>query len=404
MYAISIFKAHSLTVSVRLGILGVVGTCLFLIVWTNAAVAELIKENAVTIDTPEALGERLFFDVNLSRNRSQSCSSCHNPAHAFTDQRENKVDRAVSLGDDQRSLGDRNAPTAAYARFSPPFHKNKQGEYVGGQFLDGRETDLKGQAGGPPLNPVEMGMPDKASVVARLKENADYVVALQRLFGEDVFADTERAYAAMTESLAAFEKTALFAPFDSRYDRYLQGEEVLTDQELLGESLFFSHQFTNCNRCHQLKMFPSLPGETFSNYEYHNLGVPVNTKVRELNGKAADFVDRGLLEQPGIDDPAQEGRFKVSSLRNIAVTGPYMHNGIFKDLRTVILFYDKFNNPTRRINPETGAPWAAPEVGKNLALEDKEFKAPPLKDSEVDALVAFLKTLTDQKYEHLLAH
>jgi cytochrome c peroxidase len=132
------------------------------------------------------------------------------------------------------------------------------------------------------------------------------------------------------------------------------------------------------------------------------LGVPVNKAVRRINGLDTDFVDRGLLEHPRIEDSNQAGKFKVSTLRNVAVTGPYMHNGVFQDLRTVVLFYDKFNNSTRELNPETGKPWREPEVNQNLALQEAEFSAPALTDKEVDALVAFMKTLTDKRYEHLL--
>ncbi|EIJ33627.1 cytochrome-c peroxidase [Thiothrix nivea] len=354
------------------------------------------------VATKTELGKKLFFDVNLSKNRTQSCATCHNPEHGFVDNRSTSVGKAVSLGDDGKSLGDRNAPSAAYARFSPDFHQNKKGRYVGGQFLDGREKDLAGQAGGPPLNPVEMGMPDKATVSERLQENADYVAAFKHLFGDTVFDKPDTAYAAMAESIGEFEKTDLFAPFDSRYDRYLRGEVELTDQESLGESLFFSNQFTNCNRCHQLKAFPGSEGETFSNYEFHNLGVPANQAVRESNGKGKAFIDNGLLEHPDVKDGKEAGKFKVPTLRNVAITSPYMHNGVFSDLKTVVLFYDKFNNRKRKLNPETGKPWDTPEVDGNLALEDEDFQAPALKDEEVDALVAFLKTLTDQRYEHLL--
>ncbi|MBJ6612135.1 MAG: methylamine utilization protein MauG [Candidatus Thiothrix moscowensis] len=354
------------------------------------------------VATKAELGEKLFSDVNLSKNRTQSCATCHNPEHGFVDNRSTSVGKAVSLGDDGKSLGDRNAPTAAYASLSPDFHQNKQGKYVGGQFLDGREKDLAGQAGGPPTNPLEMGMPDKPAVVERLKENAAYVSAFKQLFGDTVFEQPEVAYAAMAESLAAFEKTDRFAPFDSKYDRYLRGEVELTDQESLGESLFFSNQFTNCNRCHQLKAFPGSEGETFSNYEYHNLGVPTHQAVREANGKGKDFVDKGLREHPDVKDDKETGKFKVPTLRNVAITGPYMHNGVFNDLKTVVLFYDQFNNSERKLNPETGKPWDAPEVDENLALKEKDFQAPALKDSEVDALVAFMQTLTDQRYEHLL--
>lgn len=355
------------------------------------------------IDSKENLGKALYFDTNLSKNRTQSCSTCHAPDAGFVDKRPNESGMAVSLGDDGKSLGDRNAPTAAYASFSPKFHQNDKGVFVGGQFLDGREPDLQGQAGGPPLNPIEMGMPDKASVVERLKENPAYVAAFNKLYGEAIFDDADTAYEAMTESIATFEKTDFFAPFDSKYDRYLRGEAELTTQEELGMTLFFSQQFTNCNICHQLRPIPESEQETFSNYEYHNIGVPANTAARAVNGVAADHVDRGLLDNPKVTDENQAGKFKTPALRNVAVTGPYMHNGVFKDLRTVVLFYNKYNTRSekRLINPETGEKWRKPEVAENISLEELET-GPALEDKRVDALVAFMKTLTDKRYEHLL--
>lgn len=349
------------------------------------------------------LGRALFFDVNLSKHRSQACATCHDPATGFADPRENASGHAVSLGDDGRSLGDRNAPTASYASFSPDFHRNADGKYVGGQFLDGREPDLAGQAGAPPLNPIEMGMPDKASVVARLGENPTYMAAFESLFGKGVLESDEALFGAMTQAIAAFERSEEFAPFDSKYDRYLRGEYELTAQEDLGMTLFFSQQFTNCNICHQLKPRAATEGETFSNYEYHNIGVPPNPAARAVNGVEAGHVDHGLLDNPRVDDPTRNGKFKVPTLRNVAVTGPYMHNGVFKDLRTVVLFYNKYNSRSakRQINPETGEHWAEPEVATNLSMKELET-GPALKDKRIDALVAFLKTLTDRRYEPLL--
>ncbi|MCK5917702.1 MAG: methylamine utilization protein MauG [Cocleimonas sp.] len=354
-------------------------------------------------DKKENLGQQLYFDTSLSKNRSQSCATCHNPTHGLIDDRDNKVKGAASLGDDGTSIGDRNAPTAAYALFSPNFHLNKKGNYVGGQFHDGREKDLKGQAGGPPTNPGEMGMPDKAMTVARITENKGYLAQFKALYGEAIFDDSEKAYAAMAMSIAAFEKTELFAPFDSKYDRYLNDEYQLTKQEDLGMTLFFSQQFTNCNICHQLNKMPASAKETFSNYEYHNIGVPVNTALRQVNGKGEQFIDQGLFENPAVDDPKQKGKFKVPTLRNIAVTAPYMHNGVFSDLKTVVLFYDKYNSKSakRQINPETNKPWNKPEVPENIAL--KELKTgPALANQRINALIAFLKILTDKRYEHLL--
>ncbi len=353
--------------------------------------------------TIEHLGKMLYFDPNLSFQRTQSCSTCHSPDLGFVDPRENGVKKMASLGDDGHSIGDRNAPTASYARFIPDFHRTKSGQYVGGQFHDGREKDLKGQAGGPPLNPGEMAMPDKKSVVTRLQENSSYQILFKKHYGDSIFDNTDKAYLAMTQSIEAFEKTDFFAPFDSKYDHYIKGEYQLTTQEDLGMTLFFSKQFTNCNICHQLNKLPSSEFETFSNYEYHNIGTPVNTQLRTANGLGQQHIDHGLLENPRVQDVKQDGKIKVPTLRNIAITGPYMHNGVFKDLRTVILFYNKYNskNSKRQINPETGENWQKPEVTENLSM--KELKTgPALDDKRINALVAFLKTLTDKRYEHLL--
>ncbi len=351
----------------------------------------------------EQLGQQLYFDTNLSMNRTQSCATCHSPAHGFADPRDNGVAGAFSLGDDDKSLGDRNAPTAAYAMFSPEFHLNKKGLYVGGQFHDGRESNLAGQAGGPPTNPIEMGLPSKTFTVERLQENPIYITSFQAIYGSDIFTNVDKAYAAMADSIASFERTEIFAPFDSKYDRFLRGEYKLTKQEDLGRTLFFSQQFTNCNICHQLNKSQRHPQETFTNYEYHNIGVPTNITGRMKNGVGIDTKDLGLLNNPQVDDPKQAGKFKVPTLRNVAVTPPYMHNGVFQDLGTVVLFYDKYNSRSakRQINPETGNPWQQPEVPHNISLKELET-GPALKDKRIDALVAFMKTLTDQRYEHLL--
>lgn len=351
----------------------------------------------------EDLGRALFFDVNLSLNRTQSCATCHDPAQAFTDWRDNGVSAMSSLGDDGVSLGDRHAPTASYAALTPEFHLNAEGEYVGGMFWDGREPDLEGQASAPPLNPIEMNLPDKDAVVERIMENPLYAHEFPHLFGEEIFADVKAAYAAMAQSLAAYQRSEIFSPFDSRYDRYLRGEEELTIEEELGMTLFFSNQFSNCNLCHQLKALPESSGETFTNYQYRNIGTPANLALRALNGKGADFIDHGLLENPAVNDPAQDGKFKTPTLRNVALTAPYMHNGVFSDLRTVVLFYNKYNSKSdsAQINPETGELWEVPEVEVNLALEELE-EGSALDDRDVDAIVAFLKTLTDKRYEHLV--
>lgn len=346
----------------------------------------------------EDLGRILFFDVNLSKNRTQSCATCHNPDTGFVDDRDNGVKKMASLGDDGKSLGDRQAPTASYAKFSPTFHfDEKTKKYVGGQFWDGREATLEGQAGGPPLNPIEMGMSDKKAVVDRLKENTLYVDSFKKIFGADIFKNDDKAYEAMTIAIASFERTDEFSPFDSKYDRYLKGEYDLTPLEDLGKSIFFSNNNNSCANCHVLKG-EDKEGETFTNYQYHNIGTPANNELRAKNGVKA--IDEGLLANSNVSDVAQKGKHKVPTLRNVAVTAPYMHNGVFKDLKTVVEFYDKYNNKDRNIDPETNKPWDEPEVKDNISLQ--ELKANKLTDRKVEALVAFMKLLTDKKYEHLL--
>lgn len=355
--------------------------------------------------TPARLGEALFHDPNLSKNRTQSCATCHMPARAFSDRNDVHNGNAVSLGDDGRSFGDRNAPTATYSALTPPFHRDGDGAWVGGQFWDGRAGTLEDQAGGPPLNPLEMGMADEKAVAARIAEREDYVAAFEAFYGKDVLTDPAKTFQAATSAIASFEREPGFSPFDSKYDRYLRGEATLTDQEELGRTLFFSKQFTNCNLCHDVKARNGrIEGATFTSYKYFNIGVPVNPDARKLNGSRADFVDPGLAANPAVNgDPKERGKFKTPSLRNVAVTGPYMHNGVFKDLRTVILFYNKYNSKkkSRQINPETGRRWAPPEVSDNIDMEKLE-SGPALDDNRIDALIAFLKTLTDRRYEPLL--
>ncbi len=349
------------------------------------------------------LGKALFFDTNLSSTRSQSCATCHNPDFGFADPR-----GAASLGADGKSLGDRNAPTAAYAHLAPRFGFKANGTPFGGQFHDGRAATLQEQAGGPPLNPAEMAMASKAEVLGRLKENPDYARTFVALYGAGVLDDAERAYDAMTDSIAAFEKTDVFSPFDSKYDRYLRGEYKMTGEEELGMTLFFSQQFTNCNICHKLNAMPAAKNEPFTNYEYHNIGVPVNAELRAANGLGAKHVDRGLAENPALKGTksqiaAHNGKFKTPTLRNIAVTGPYMHNGVFQDLETVVRFYNKYNStrPADRINPETGKPWGDPEIAATVSIKELE-EGPALDDRRIKALVAFMKTLTDARYEPLV--
>lgn len=371
------------------------------------------------------LGELLFHDPNLSKERTQSCATCHAPEAVFTDPRplEGGI-AAASIGDDGQSLGDRNAPSAMYAAFIPPLSRGSRARfhtdpeislyegYLGGVFLDGRARDLAEQAGGPPLNPVEMGMPSEEAVVARLLEDAEYPSMFRALYGEGVFDDAKVAYAAMSDAIAAFERTEAFSPFDSRYDRSLLSKSDPAHYEYpegspaaRGRDLFFSTEATSCSTCHLMHQSdgPDRARELFSSYEYHNLGLPENQTLRRLNGAKTDLGLGGVL-----DDPTQNGKFRVGTLRNVALTGPYMHNGVFQNLSTVILFYEHAKKRARgesdaSQNPETGESWAEPEVDENLSTAELSRGSEDLSRAEnLLALECFLVSLTDARYESAL--
>lgn len=347
------------------------------------------------------LGEKLFFDNILSKNRTQSCAQCHNPAHAFIDNRDNGVNSMASLGDDGITLGDRNSPTLTYISATPDLHFSRlKREWIGGFFYDGRAKSIEEQAGIPPLSEVEMGMESVSEIVNRLKNNPKYNKDFKNIYGEDVFNDENKVYQGVKDSIGAFQKTATFSTFDSKYDRYLAGKEEFNELEDLGRSLFFSNNL-NCNSCHQLKNREGAKGETFTNYEYHNIGVPINTFLREKNNSPKGTIDYGLFANKLVsNDTKHKGKIKVPTLRNVAVTGPYMHNGVFEDLTTVVLFYDKYVNSNNTINPETNEKWREAEVTENLAKDLNEGKK--MNEKKVKALVAFLNTLTDKRYENLI--
>lgn len=377
--------------------------------------------NTIVFDTKEKLGESLFFDKNLSLDRKTSCATCHNPDHGFIDARYTIegadqaifIHGALSVGDDGEALGGRNTPTAAYAMFSPGFDPKA---VKGGQFHDGRAATLKHQAMGPPLDSTEMMMPDKEAVIERIMENSDYTEAFKALYGDDIFDDLNASYEAMGEAIARFEKTDLFAPFDSKYDRYLQCKEYggrtseclqegnWTADEQLGMDLFFSEANTNCATCHQLKSQSEVAGETFTNYEYHNIGTPKNNEAIEaryiLGLGDLNATEHGVYGAYPEVGEAKNGAVKVPTLRNIAVTAPYMHNGVFKELRTVLAFYDHMGSGERPLNPETGEPWGEADVNATINRED--LAMPALNDRKLEALEAFLRTLTDRRYEHLI--
>lgn len=352
--------------------------------------------------TLESLGEALFHDTNLSMNRTQSCATCHVAGAAFIDPRTQGLDGAVSVGDDGQALGIRNSPTLMYASYAPPFHAMAPGVYRGGQFHDGRARSLPNQVnfnGGPFLNPDEMMMPSRSAVIARVRENPDYVAALQRFFGPQIFAREQRAFSRLGHAIAAFERTSVFHPFSAYYDSVMAGEASFSPLQQAGYDLFHSPE-VGCLRCHDSTAVTGPDVQTFTNFRYYNLGVPIHTAVRDARQDASP--DPGLAANPFLRSPAEDqlGRFKVPTLRNIAVTAPYFHNGVVNDLATVLQLHSYRGAPDESLhtlNPETGQAWGTTDYPANIDFDALALPR-PLNDQEIDALTAFLQTLTDAAF------
>ena len=338
----------------------------------------------------QELGQALFFDVNLSKHRNQSCATCHAPDIAFTDPKGNKV----SIGSDNISKGTRNTPSISYAALLPAFHRNENGEAIGGFFYDGRASNSSEQIISTLTNPSEMAMSSIKEVISRANENIFFSQYIAQNFGSVDSSNTEKLITVLLDALNEFQNGSQFVKFDSKYDRFLTGQHELTDLEETGRNLFFS-DVTNCMQCHYLNTHTSDEKQLFSDHKYHNIGVPKSTDVTK-----PDF---GLADNMKANRTDAMGRFRTPSLRNIAVTGPYMHNGTFKKLGTAIHFYNQHivDRPSAKLNPETNKPYAKPEIGKNLAVTLLQ-KGQPLSEKKILALIAFLRTLTDRQYEYLL--
>jgi len=343
----------------------------------------------ITEEEKIALGKAIFFDTDLSDPVGQACASCHTPEAGFANpDHANPTSEGAVAG----LFADRNAPSIAYSQYSPEFYFDGN-VYIGGQFLDGRAATLEKQAGGPPLNPVEMHNASKESYIIKISKAA-YAEEFKRIYGKTIFADADKAYAAIGDALATYERTAQLSKFTSKFDAFQKGDANLSAKEKLGLDLFIGK--ANCHVCHpinneNLTTVPAL----FTEYDYENIGVPKNpnnkfyTLSSEYNPDGAAFIDIGLARNPQVIADGRtaqtRGMFKTPTLRNVEITGPYMHNGVFTTLKQVVSFYNtRDSDPTR---------WGAPEVAENV---NKDFIGNlKLSGDEEDALVAFLMTLTD---------
>lgn len=316
----------------------------------------------------EKLGMNLYNDKNMSFNGTQSCRNCHHHFAGFADitNHLNPYDNMVSTGADGVSQGGRNAPVSAYAGFSPGLAL-VNGEWVGGMFWDGRADGstlgdpLAEQALGPPLNPIEMAMPSKEAIINVIR-NSRYVSLWYKVFGAGSLDNVEEAYNNFGRAIAAYERSKDVTKFTAKYDT-----ASLSAAEQRGLVLFQ----TNCAGCHSTTATFGAPKALFTNYAYSNIGVPENPAIPS-NGP-----DLGL--GPVVKDTAQNGKFKVPTLRNIALSAPYTHNGYFPTLWEMVAFINDRSSFT-------------PEVNDNLSENVGSIGLAP---ADIDDIVAFLNALTD---------
>ncbi len=338
---------------------------------------------AITNSTSATLGRQIFFDTNLSDPIGQSCSSCHATSVSFSDPSHN----AISPGAFKGRAGNRNAPMASYTMFFPRLHYSiEDSTYEGGLFWDGRANSLEDQARKPFVNPVEMNNSSITAVVAKVHK-ANYYPMFKKIYGD--VADVNQAFTDIVSAIAAFERTPEVNPFTSKYDYYLKGQATLTEQETLGMNLFNDTLKAKCGNCHLTTPDPASGKVLFTDFTYNSDGVPKNPKnpfyaqAKIYNSAGKNYVDLGLGAI--LNDPTLNGNFRVSSLRNVAVTSPYFHNGVFTTLEQVVHFYNTRDVP--------GSGFAPPEVADNIDTEETGNQH--LTPKEEAAIVAFLKTLTD---------
>ena len=342
------------------------------------------------LSTLQQLGKDIFFDTDLSEPAGQACVSCHAPEVGFTSPDANRNAReAIIAGARSDHAGARTPPSVAYAVYSPPLHWNrKERTYVGGQFRDGRVSDLMDQVKFPLLNPLEMNNPDIASVCRKVVL-AKYAEKFNTYGGPlDCAAD---GFERIAQAVIAYETSREVNAFSSKYDAYLKGTAQLTAEETRGLALYRGK--AKCEQCHPSKPGPNGESPLFTDFGYDNIGTPKNpfnpfyNQDRQINPAGAGFVDPGLGAI--VDKPSERGKFKVPTLRNVAAGGDhftraYMHNGALKGLKEVMDFYNARDLQKTRWQPEEPMNVNVADLGK-LGLNAKE---------EGD-IIAFLKTLTD---------
>src|SRR5437879_4978490 len=317
-----------------------------------------------------ALGQRLFFDGRLSADGTVACSTCHDPARAFTD------GRPTSVGINGR-IGQRNAPTILNALY------NKT------QFWDGRVKTLEEQAALPIVNPVEMGQPSLDAAVARIAAIEEYKQAFRRVFGRPPNGPD------LVRAIASYERAQL--SFDSPFDHFIAGDRsAIDDAAKRGWEIFNTRG--RCNKCHALTE-TKRDVTNFTDNDFHNIGIGIirhnvsvlaRRAVQLINSGDAAAIDRAAIQT----DMSALGRFlitkkepdtaafKTPNLRNVLVTGPYFHDGSQETLWDVSDHYNKGD-------------------GLQNPYLDVDIQPLALTEADIDDLVAFLASLTSADYKEL---
>lgn len=350
-----------------------------------------------------ALGEQLFKDESLSVSGRLSCETCHRPesAHAAP-----PADLVSKGGAGMDLPGIRNSPSIRYASFTPPFGFDEEGTAFGGFFRDGRVATLVEQAKQPFLDVREMANPTVDAAIARLRQSPN-AARFRAVFGATALDDASQAFDGLAAAIAQYQaELPDFRRFDSKYDAYLAGKVALSDQEARGLALFEDPEKGNCAACH-----PSRPGADgspplFTDFTYDNVGLPRNPRI-PANADPA-FFDLGLCGPQRKDLAARRdlcGAFKVPTLRNVARTAPYFHNGAFETLREAVDFYVRRDTEPGAWYPRSGADVRKfDDLPADLAdsvnttevpYDRKAGGMPALAPAEIDDVVAFLMTLDD---------
>jgi cytochrome c peroxidase len=316
--------------------------------------------STTTLSAAAQLGQKIFADKTLSVSGQQSCATCHVAQFAFaSDPTASGPDQGSPVprgGAAMDQTGFRNTPSIMYASYIPAFYFDSGGNPYGGFFRDGRAKTLAAQAALPFITDFEMANTDAAAVIARL-QTRPYLADFVALYGQSVLGDPASALQDMAAALAAFEtEDAQFHPFSSKYDSFQAGKATLTAQELRGLAKFNDPSKGNCAACHPSTSADGVTPPMFTDFSYDNLGLPRNPNIPANSDTAApastpvnstdgvhSYYDIGICgpfrDNIGINLFGICGQFKVPTLRNIAVTAPYFHNGRFATLAAALQFY-----------------------------------------------------------------